>query len=205
MQIIGLSGGIASGKNFVADIFRNNGAAIFDADIEVHKLLESDQKVILEVTKEFPESFIDVKIDRKILGKIVFNDKNKLQILEKIIHPIIRQKYLESLEKSKSEGREMFLLNIPLLLESKSYQCDKIIAITISSEIQRERFLERARKSDPDNFVAKKADLEETFEKIIVNQMSNEEREAVADFVVNNDVDQECFEDQIQDIIADII
>ena len=205
MKIIGLTGGIASGKNFVADIFRNNGAAIFDADLEVHKLLESDQKTILDVSKAFSESVIDGKIDRKILGNIVFNDKNKLKTLETIIHPIIRQKYLECLDTSISEGREMLLLNIPLLLESKNYECDKIIAITISRDIQKERFLERARKSDPDNFIAKKLYLEKKFEQIILSQIGNAEREEKADFVINNDVDLECFEDQVQDVIADII
>lgn len=93
MKIIGLTGGIASGKNFIAEIFAKNGAVIFDADVEVHKLLESDKSTIEEVINSFPESFIEQKINRKILGKIVFSNSKKLEILEKILHPKVRKKY----------------------------------------------------------------------------------------------------------------
>jgi len=101
MKIIGLTGGIASGKNFVAEILAKKDAAIFDADKEVHKLLESDKSTILEVSKKFSQSFIDKKINRKILGEIVFSPgekgAKKLKILEKIIHPKIRKNHLEFL------------------------------------------------------------------------------------------------------------
>ena len=85
MKIIGLTGGIASGKNFVAEIFQKNGAAVFDADKEVHELLESHVEAIKEVKENFPESVIGKKISRKLLGQIVFLDSQKLKILEKII------------------------------------------------------------------------------------------------------------------------
>lgn len=200
MKIIGLTGGIASGKNFVADIFKSKGAAIFDADFEVHKLLESDQNIIAEVSNAFPGSCIDAKIDRKILGKIVFQNKDKLQILEDIIHPIIRQEYYKFLERSESEGRELVLLNIPLLLEKKGYECDKIIAITIDPEIQKERFLERFKKSNNSDFT----DLDERFNKITASQMSNSQRESLADFVIDNSGSREEFINQIEDLLIKI-
>jgi dephospho-CoA kinase len=81
MKIIGLTGGIASGKNFVAEIFQKNGAAVFDADKEVHELLESHAEAIKEVKENFPESVIGKKISRKLLGQIVFSDPQKLKIL----------------------------------------------------------------------------------------------------------------------------
>ncbi|MBM5782478.1 MAG: dephospho-CoA kinase [Pelagibacterales bacterium] len=143
MKIIGLTGGVASGKNFIADIFAKHGAAIFDADQEVHNLLKNDQITISEIKKHFPESFINNEIDRKILGKIVFSNKEKLKILEDIIHEKVRKAYDYFLKSVKKLGKKIIVLNIPLLLETKSYKCDKIIAISISKIAQKQRFLSR--------------------------------------------------------------
>ncbi len=186
MKIIGLTGGIASGKNFIAEIFANNGAAIFDADEEVHKLLESDKSTIEEVKKFSPESFIEQKINRKILGKIVFSNSEKLEMLEKILHPKVRKKYQSFLDKSKKEGRKMVILNIPLLLEKKGYECDKIIAVISAKSIQRNRFLERAKESYPEIFAEEKENLIKQFEKIFLKQTTNKDRKKVADFVIDN-------------------
>lgn len=186
MKIVGLSGGIASGKNFVAEIFAQNGAAIFDADSQVHYLLKEDKSVILEVKKHFPESFADQKIDRKILGKIVFSNQDKLDILEKIIHPKVKERYQEFLKKSQSENRKIAILNIPLLLEKDGYKFDKIIAITTSPSIQKKRFLARARKSNIKNFTKEKGQLEKKFEQIRSKQITNSQRKQAADFVINS-------------------
>lgn len=186
MKIIGLTGGIASGKNFIAEIFAKNGAAVFDADSEVHKLLELDKSTIEEVRNSFPESFIEQKINRKILGKIVFSNSKKLETLEKILHPKVRKKYQSFLAKSKKEGRKMVILNIPLLLEKKGYECDKIIAVIATKVIQRKRFLDRAKKSSSENFAKEKENLIKQFEKIFLKQATNNDRKKAADFVIDN-------------------
>jgi dephospho-CoA kinase len=191
MKIIGLTGGIASGKNFVAEVFAKNGAVVFDADKEVHQLLELDKSTFREVNKFFPESVIDKKIDRKILGKIVFDPKDKsgkkLKILEKILHVKVRKKYQEFLKKSKKEKQKFAVLNIPLLLETEGYDCDKIVAIITSKAIQKKRFLERAKKNHPKIFAAEKKNFEKKFEQIRSKQLSNLERKKRADFVIKND------------------
>jgi dephospho-CoA kinase len=150
MKIIGLTGGIAAGKNFVSEIFAQNGAAIFDADAQVHQLFKSDEFVISRVAKKFPKSFVRKEIDRKILSKIVFakeeKSKKNLEILEKILHPKVHQKYAEFLIKSRQENRNLVVLNIPLLLENKGYECEKIIAIIAPKSVQKKRFLARAKK-----------------------------------------------------------
>ena len=143
MKIIGLTGGIASGKNFVADIFAKNGAAIFDADFEVHQIYDNDKNFISKIKKLFPQSVVDEKIDRKILGKIVFSDAKKLKIIEEIVHPIIRKKYDQFLLKSRQEKRKIVVLNIPLLLERQGYECDKIISLLIPPSLQKRRFFSR--------------------------------------------------------------
>ncbi len=204
MKIIGLTGGIASGKNFVAGIFVQNGAAVFDADKEVHKLLELDQSTIAEVKKKFHESFVAGKIERKILGKIVFADAEKLKILEKILHPKVRKKYQEFLEVAQKEKKKIAVLNIPLLLETESYKCDKILAIIAAPSIQKKRFLARAKKNNPRNFAAEKKNLEKKFEQIRAKQISNSERKLRADFVVNSGVSKKKTEQQVNKIIADL-
>ncbi len=184
MKIIGLTGGIASGKNFIAEIFAKNGAVIFDADDEVHRLLELDKSVIASVKKKFPTSFINKKIERKILGKIVFSDKNKLKILEKIIHPEIRKSYQKFLAASKKQKKKLAVLNIPLLLESKAYKCDYIVAIVLPKKVQKMRFLTRERQK---NSIITVEELTKKFEQIRKKQLSNLHRKKHADFVIKND------------------
>lgn len=173
MKIIGITGSIASGKNFLSDIFEENGAAIFDADKEVHRLLESDKSTIDEVAKEFPSALVGKKIDRKILGGIVFSDKKKLQILESILHPKIREEQKKFLLTSRKNRKKIAVLNIPLLLENGWYKCDKIISIISSKLAQKHRFLKRS-----------KTLTDKDFDKIISQQLSNEERIKRSDFVI---------------------
>jgi dephospho-CoA kinase len=183
MIIVGLTGGIASGKNFVAEVFAKNGAAIFDADKEVHELLESDKSTFSAVKKNFPQAIIDKKIERKILGKIVFADEKKLKILEKILHPKVRKKYQEFLIKARKEKKKFAVLNIPLLLETKGYKCDYVIAIITKKSEQKKRFLDRALKQ---NLAANKIELTKRFIQITKKQLSNSARKKAADFVIEN-------------------
>ncbi len=204
MKIIGLTGGIAAGKNFVAEIFKQNGAAIFDADKEVHNLLESDGSIIHQVKKYFPHSFVEKKIDRKILGKIVFDDVKKLEILERILHPQVRKKYEEFLLDAKKQNKKLVVLNIPLLLEKQGYKCDKVVAVIAAKSVQRKRFLARAKKSDNKNFLRNKSFLEEKFAKIHARQMSNSARKDMADFVVDSGLSKLNTISQVQKIFAAI-
>lgn len=196
MKIIGLTGGIASGKNFVANIFAENGAAVFDADSEVHQLLKCDKKTIEAVKNHFPESFVAEEIDRKILGKIVFSDLKKLKILEEILHPKVRKSYQIFLKKAVLEKRKVAILNIPLLLEKKGYECDFIIAITVAPSVQKKRFIARARKNSKES----KDDLEKKFAQISAKQLTNNQRKSQSDFVI----DTSCSKAEVQKKVQNI-
>lgn len=183
MEIIGITGGIASGKNFIANnLAKHLDAKIFDADLEVHKILEFNKKTIDEVANYFPESLENSKINRKILGNIVFQDNKKLKILEDIIHKKVRENYKIFLDFAKNEGCKFIILNIPLLLEKKGYNFDKLIAITVSPSIQKKRFILRA-KENGEEILEK---LENKFKKISNKQFKNSQRIKNADFVINN-------------------
>jgi len=187
ISVVGLTGGIASGKNFVAEIFSKNGAAIFDADKEVHLLLESNQDVIAQIKKNFPQSLVNHKIDRKILGKIVFDKKSaqKLKILEEILHPKVRSKYQDFLSDAKKSNKKIVVLNIPLLHETKAYESDYVVAVIASPSVRKKRFLVRERLKDKEGFAKRKSDLEKKFDQIQKNQLSNRQQIQNADFVIN--------------------
>ncbi len=201
MKIIGLSGGIASGKNFVAEVFAKKGAVIFDADKEVHKLLESDAATVSEVKKNFPQSVIAGKIERKVLGEIVLNNQKKLRILEEILHPKVRQNYQEFLVTAKKEKRKLAILNIPLLHETDSYKCDYIVAILASKSVRKKRFLARSRKKDRKNFVKEQKNLEKKFEQIVAKQLTNQERKSMADFSINTNLSKKFVGEQVLKIM----
>ena len=149
--------------------------------------------------KNFPQALINQEINRRELGKIVFADDEKLKILEKILHPRVKKKYQEFLDSAQKEGKEIVVLNIPLLLEN-NYNCDKIIAIVAPPSIRKRRFLARARKHDPKNFQAEKKNLENKFEQILLRQVSNKERKSQADFVVNSGTSKSDVVKQIKKI-----
>ncbi len=187
VRIVGLTGGVASGKNFIAEIFAQNGAKVFDADKEVHDLIANNSLVIAKIRENFPESLVDGVVNRKALGQIVFDSKapQKLLILEKIIHPEVQKKYQDFLAKVKKSSNKIAVLNIPLLQEKKSYECDLIIAAIAPKAVRRKRFLARERKKDRENFVKNLDQLKKKFEQICQSQLTNFQQKNNADYVLN--------------------
>ncbi len=187
VRIIGLTGGVASGKNFIAEIFAQNGANVFDADKEVHDLIANNSRVIAKISENFPESLVEGVINRKILGEIVFDAKNRqrLLILEDIIHPEVQKKYRAFLAQVKKSSNKIAVLNIPLLQEKKSYECDTIIAVIAPKAVRRKRFLARERKKDRKNFVKNLDQLRKKFEQICQSQLTNFQQKNNADYVLN--------------------
>lgn len=184
MLIVGLTGSVASGKNLIAENFRKLGAAIFDADFEVHQIFEQNKKVFEQIRIHFPQVIINDKINRQKLGELTFNNKKNLAILEQIIHPLLQEKRQKFLQKMRSQKKRIVILNIPLLFEKNIYKnCHKNILVTAPLAIQKQRFLQRAKNN-------KTAFLEDLllvkFKNILQNQMSNSEKIKLADFVINN-------------------
>lgn len=207
MKIIAITGGVASGKNLVAKIFEKFGAKTFDADEEVHKLLKSDQETINQISKIFPQTKINNQISRKILGKIVFENKQNLKILEQIIHPQIRQKYQEFIHDNKLKNQQIVILNIPLLLENKNqgfeYFYDYLIAIKCAKETRKQRFIERYKKRflDDLSFNIKDSEIEKRFEEIFKIQIDDEARSSKANFVIDNNSSIDFTELQVKEIL----
>ncbi len=200
MKIVGLSGGIASGKNSVAQIFSKLGAEVFDADLLVHQLFLHDQQVINELSNYFPESMKNGVIDRKILSQIIAKNPQKITLIENIIHPIVRNNYKQFISKNVDDNKDLIILNIPLLHEKSYYKTDKIIAIIANEEIRRNRFIQRSnsdyKNTDKENLLS----LNKKFLLLKNKQISDEERIKLADFIIVNNSDFIDLEKQVAKI-----
>ena len=163
-MIIGLTGGIASGKSTVSKIFRELGAEIIDADIKAKEISERED-VIKEIGNIFGKEVINSegKIDRLKIKEIVFNNKEKLKKLNDLIHPKVMEEFKKI--KENTGKNDIIIFDVPLLFESgMDKMCDKIILVFTDKKIQIKRMLER------DGIT------EELAEKIINSQMSLEEK-----------------------------
>ena len=205
MKIIGLSGGIASGKNMVAEIFHQLGIEVFDADAVVHKLYSQDQNIIDLVAQNFPETFDGKIINRQILSAIIAKNPNQIHVLEKIIHPKIRQIYQNFLENNLQKKANFVVINIPLLLESNQYKTDKIIAIIADEKLRQDRYIQR---SVPDLKNANPDLINELKNKFLIlknKQISDAERIKNVDFIIQNDGNLDDLKQKTLDIYKKLI
>ena len=172
-MIVGLTGGIASGKSTVSKYLAEKGFKVYDAD-KIAKDISEKKLVQEEIILNFGDKILteDGKVDRKKLKEIVFADKDKLKKLNAIIHPKVIDFYRELKEKNTDET---IIFDVPLLFESGIDKfCDKILVVISDYEIQLNRIIERDKIN------------RELAEKIIKSQLSNEERIKKADVVIEN-------------------
>ena len=176
MKIIGLTGSIGMGKSVTATILRHLGVAVHDSDEAVHRALAPKGGAFMDVIAAFPQAH-DKKlnrINRGLLGKIIFSDAVKRRQLEALIHPHVWQSQRDFIRAAKQRGEALVVLDIPLLYETGADQrCDKVICVTAPYFLQRQRVLNRPGMT------------EERFQNILKNQIPDEEKRKRADFVVH--------------------
>lgn len=176
MLVVGLTGNIGCGKSSLSDIFRAEGIKIIDADIIARQIYE-DEKLLRKVYETFGNDIKneDGSLNRKALGRIVFSDDKKLIQLNKLTHPVIRQKVSDEIEEYKSQNEEIVILDAALLVESDYLNfIDKLLVVTCKENIQIERIIAR------DN-----CSIEEALGRI-KSQMSQENKVKYADYVIDN-------------------
>ena len=177
MFIIGLTGGIGSGKSAGAKILKELGLKVIDLDQITHELMMPSELGYIEIKKEFGEKYIDTKgaIDRKLLREEIFSSFDLKKRIEFILHPIIFEECNKQLNLLKHEN--YIVLVIPLLFETKNYisLIDESLLIDCDLETQIERVIKR------DNVSMALAN------KIIKNQMNRQEKLLLADKVILND------------------
>ena len=177
MFIIGLTGGIGSGKSAAATILKRLGLKIIDLDQITHNLMKPSELGYIEIKKEFGEKYIDTKgaIDRKLLREEIFSSLDLKKRIESILHPIIFEECSKQLNKLKHE--KYIVLVIPLLFETKNYisLIDESLLIDCDLETQIERVIKRDSVSKA------------LANRIIKNQMNRQEKQLLADKVILND------------------
>lgn len=172
--IVALTGGICSGKTTVSDSFKKIGINVIDTDIIARKIVEKNQEVSNAIKKKFGKKIIntDHSINRLLLRKYIFDNKNNKLWLENILHPLILK---ESKRKIKLEKSIWCLWVVPLLIEKKLEQiANRILLIDVSVKIQIRRIVQRDKISI---FEAKK---------IVLSQATRKKRISIADDIIFN-------------------
>jgi dephospho-CoA kinase len=177
MLKIGLTGGIGSGKTTVATIFNSFGIPIYNSDVRAKDIMNTNIELINSIKKLLgKEAYLDNKLNRNFISKIVFSTPSILQKLNELVHP----KVAEDFESWCFLNREkpFAIKEAAILIESKAYlSLDKIIVVNAPTAIRIQRVLSR----DSSNLEAVKARIN--------NQITEEERNKYADFIINNDGD----------------
>lgn len=146
MKWIGLTGGIATGKSTVARLVESLGSKVIDADQLAHEVMRFGGAAYDAVVSQFGTEILkpDQQIDRKKLGEIVFSDVTKKEILESIIHPLIKDEVTQLKNKYEQQGEHFCFYDVPLLFENNLQKnFDFTVTVWCEPEIQLQRLIQR--------------------------------------------------------------
>ncbi len=178
MKILGLTGGIASGKSTVSQVFKELGAYIIDADKVAHEIVEPGNPAWRDVIKHFGDEIInpDSTINREKLGDMVFGNEELLDALNKITHPRVMERFKDELQCIRANNPDaIVIMEVPLLYETHLERlCDLVIVVWLDRETQIKRLMLRDKIS------------EEAAIKRIDSQMDLDEKAKLADYVIDN-------------------
>ena len=175
--VVGLTGGIGSGKSTIAELFAELGVSVIDADLVARQVVEKGSPLLAEIATHFgPEILLeDGALNRAALREKVFNHESEKQWLNQLLHPAIRHEMLQQLA---AQDAPYCIFMVPLLIENKlTALCQRILVVDVSEQTQ----MTRASKRDNNQLALIK--------NIMQSQVSRSERLQHADDVINNDVD----------------
>ena len=196
MKLVGLTGGIASGKTTVAKILERLGAAIVDADVLSREVVEPGQAAWHDIVTTFGHEVLqsDQTLDRQKLRTIIFNNPNARKQLEAIIHPRVRALAEQRIREHKEAGYAVVVYVVPLLFEGNLQDgLRPVILVACDINVQRQRLKQR---DQLDRTAAQKH---------IDAQMSLEEKRRLADYVIENNGSLADLERQVRAILAQIL
>jgi dephospho-CoA kinase len=194
--LVGLTGGIATGKSTVSEMFRRLGALVLDADLLAREVVEPGEPVLAEVVREFGAEVLqaDGRLDRKRLGAIVFAQPERRRRLEAITHPAIRERFLAHLARLEAEGfAGLVIWDAPVMIESGGYKnVDRLVVVVTDDATQRARA------------VARDGDCTDV-ERKIASQMPLAEKARLADYVIDNSGDRAATEARTREVHAALL
>ena len=166
-----LTGGIATGKSTVARILKENGFNIIDADEISHKILDENHE---KISKLFGTEYVfNKKVQRKKLGSLIFSNKKEKEKLENLLHPLIKEKIL-LFSKVYEKNNEVYLIDIPLFFENKTYNIKKSILVYATKEQQFQRLIKRDKFNSNDALAR------------IDSQIDINEKKLLATYIIDN-------------------
>jgi len=193
MLLVGVTGSIGMGKSTVAQMFKEHGYGVYNADDTVHYIYENDEEVIAKVESKFPGSTKDGAVNRLALRDILNKEPDKFRDLEQIVHPVTRKYQIIYIKKLIEEGKAGCVLDIPLLFETGGEKyVDISIVVTASEETQKSRVV-----SD------RKVPLE-IFNAIKDQQMPDRDKLKKADYIISTDSDIEETKSEVKEVAAKI-
>ncbi|MEK6808630.1 MAG: dephospho-CoA kinase [Nanoarchaeota archaeon] len=187
-MIIGITGNLGSGKSTIVKLFKEHGFKIISADKIGHKEIN---KIFDELKRKFGKKiFFKGRIDRKRLGKLVFSDKRKLKMLQKITWPLIIRKIKEEIKKN--DGRDIVIESALIIESGLKNLVDRLVLVKIDKDVQLKRLLKKNRYT------------EEEIRNILKLQLRQEEKIKYVDYVVDNGGDIENTKSQIVKLIGEL-
>ncbi|TPI34794.1 dephospho-CoA kinase [Mesorhizobium sp. B3-1-6] len=191
MIVLGLTGSIGMGKSATAKMFAEAGVPVHDSDETVHRLYSGKAAPLVEAA--FPGTTQAGIVDRVKLAGKVLADPDALKKLEAIVHPLVRADADAFLAKHRAAGAPLAVLDIPLLFETGGRgRVDKVVVVTASPEIQRERVLARPGMS------------EEKFSSILAKQVPDAEKRRQADFIIDTGHGFDAARKAVEAIVAEL-
>jgi len=186
--VLGLTGSIGMGKSTTADLFREAGCPVHDADATVHDLYGAE--AVAPVEAAFPGTACEGRIDRMLLGERVIGDDAAMKRLEAIVHPLVAARRDSFLARARAARAPIAVLDIPLLFETGGERhCDAIVVVSAPEAVQRERVLARQGMSP------------ERFEQILARQLPDAQKRARAHFIVDTSRGIPAARAQVRDIM----
>ncbi|PAE10777.1 dephospho-CoA kinase [Niallia circulans] len=175
--IVGLTGGIASGKSTISSYYQSLNIPIIDADIESRLAVEKGEPAYIKIAAHFGKEVLhsDGTLNRQKLGEIIFSNEEERRVLNSIVHPDVRRRIEEKQRQAVEAGEKVVILDIPLLFENKlNHTVDRTILVYVDQDTQIARLMKRNDLS-----------YEQALKRINA-QMPLQEKLALADEVINN-------------------
>ena len=193
MLLVGVTGSIGMGKSTVAQMFKDHGYGVYNADDTVHYIYENDEEVIEKVERQFPGSTKDGAVNRLALRDILNKDPDKFRDLEQIVHPVTRKYQIIYIKKLIEEGKMGCVLDIPLLFETGGEKyVDVSVVVTASEATQQSRVV-----------LERKVPLE-IFNAIKDQQMPDRDKLKKADYIISTDNNIEDTKSEVKEVAAKI-
>ncbi len=174
---VALTGSIAMGKSTVAQMLRDAGIRVFDADAEVHAMYGVGGEAVPLIAERFPAAVRDGKVDRALLSALVLDNAAAVEQLESIVHPLVREKQQAFLDNATRQDASIVVFDIPLLFETgRADSFDIVLVVSAAERVQRERALARTGMT------------EEKLQAILSRQMSDKNKRSRATHTILTDV-----------------